>query len=227
MFYKSRYFSLKNEIFYVFLCQNKNIMRKSNKEHLYKSAFKLFLLKRFHGVSLSDIEKESGLTRGAVFYYVDSKEMLYYDVIKEFIFNKQKVESKFQNYECHSVKEYISAYVSGVQQTIQSILAVMDQMPMANVSRCYISFILEACDLFPDVKEWYKLNINKDISMWGFALHKGIENGEIKENIDVLNCAKQFVFLYYGQTLVETASMGLNPEVLLDSMNNLYSLIKK
>lgn len=201
-------------------------MRKSNKEHLYKSAFRLFLLKRFHGVSLSDIEKESGLTRGAVFYYVDSKEMLYHDVVKEYVFNKQDVESKFQNYKCDSVKEYISAYVCGVQQVMQNIVTVMD-MPIANASRCYISFILEACDLFPDVKEWYKLNINKDISRWGFVLHKGIGNDEIKGDIDVLNCAKQFVFLYYGHTLVETASMGLNPDILLDSMNNLYSLIKK
>jgi AcrR family transcriptional regulator len=42
-------------------------MRKSNKEVLYRAAFKLFLSKQFDGVSLSDIEDESGLTRGAIF----------------------------------------------------------------------------------------------------------------------------------------------------------------
>lgn len=202
-------------------------MRKSNKDQLYKAAFKLFLLKRFHGVSLSDIEKESGMTRGAIFYYVDSKEMLFYEVIKEYVFKTQNVESKYRNSKCDSVKEYISIYVSGIQKTIHNILLVTGPMSMANLSRCYISIILEACELFPDVKDWYKLNINKDISMWGFLLHKGIESGEIKEEIDVLNCAKQFVFLYYGQTLVESASMGLNPEILQDSMSNLYSLVKK
>ncbi|WP_423808860.1 TetR/AcrR family transcriptional regulator [Prevotella histicola] len=42
-------------------------MQRSHKDHLYKAAFKLFLTKGFEGVAISDIEKESGMTRGAVF----------------------------------------------------------------------------------------------------------------------------------------------------------------
>ena len=45
-------------------------MNKNNrKEHLYAMAFKLFLTKQYEGVSISDIEKESGMTRGAITYY--------------------------------------------------------------------------------------------------------------------------------------------------------------
>ena len=43
-------------------------MRKSNKEKLYRAAFRLFVTKQFDGVSISDIEKECGMTRGAVYY---------------------------------------------------------------------------------------------------------------------------------------------------------------
>ena len=210
-----------------FCAKIKKNMRKSNKETLYKAAFRLFLQNRFYGVSLSDIEKESGLTRGAIFYYADNKEELFHNIIKEFVFDKQNVDLKFQDYKYDSVKDYIIAYVSGIQKTMQAFLTILGPLPKSNISRCYISIILEACDLFPDVKEWYKLNVNKYISMWGFVLHKGIEKGEIKEDIDVLSCAKQFVYLYYGQALVESASTGLNSDFLLDSMNNLYSLVKK
>ena len=211
-----------------FCTKIKDIMRKSNKEHLYKSAFKLFLLKRFHGVSLSDIEEESGMTRGAVFYYADNKERLYHNIIEEFVFNKQNTELKYRDYKYDSVKEYIYTYISGIRQTMQNIAAIIgDHITIAKISCCYISFILEACDLFPDVKDWYKSNINKDVNMWGLVLYKGIESGEINENIDVLNCAKQFVFMYYGQALTGVASTGLNPDILMDSMNNLYLLIKK
>ena len=41
--------------------------REGRKELLFKAAFKLFVTKQFDGVSISDIEKETGLTRGAVF----------------------------------------------------------------------------------------------------------------------------------------------------------------
>ncbi|MCR5042929.1 MAG: TetR/AcrR family transcriptional regulator, partial [Bacteroidaceae bacterium] len=44
-------------------------MYKNNrKELLFKAAFKQFVTKQFDGVSISDIEEESGLSRGAIFY---------------------------------------------------------------------------------------------------------------------------------------------------------------
>ena len=57
-------------------------MRKSNKERLFKAAFKLFLTKHFNGVSISDVEEVSGLTRGAVFYYAKTKLDLYKQVVE-------------------------------------------------------------------------------------------------------------------------------------------------
>ena len=61
-------------------------MNKNNrKEYLYAVAFKLFLTKRYEAVSISDIEKESGMTRGAITYYGKDKLGLFYDVISCFI----------------------------------------------------------------------------------------------------------------------------------------------
>lgn len=62
--------------------------------------------------------------------------------------------------------------------------------------------------------------------MWVSVLHKGVENGEIREDIDFLNSAKQFVCIYYGLTLMNSFSDGLNTNQLLEQMLNLYDFIK-
>lgn len=69
-------------------------MRKSNKEHLYKAAFRVFLSKRFERVTISDIEKESGMTRGAVFYYAKTKLDLFKQVVEEYVVDYQNFKYK-------------------------------------------------------------------------------------------------------------------------------------
>ena len=47
--------------------------RKSHKRELFRVAFKMFILKSFDGVSIPDIEKATGFTRGTIFHYADTK----------------------------------------------------------------------------------------------------------------------------------------------------------
>ena len=68
--------------------------REGRKELLFKAAFKLFVTKQFDGVSISDIEKETGLTRGAVFYYADTKRDLYEMVMRHYMVKSQDVRRK-------------------------------------------------------------------------------------------------------------------------------------
>ena len=202
-------------------------MRKSNKEVLYKAAFRLFLVKQFEGVSLSDIEKESGLTRGAIFYYANDKKDLFHDIIKHYVIDRQNISTKVNSSGYTSVRDYIDLYIKGVRDTMDNLYELLPDMTRDNASRAYVSTILEASTFFPDVNIWYRHNVNNDISMWVSVLHKGVENGEIREDIDLLNSAKQFVCIYYGLTLMNSFSDGLNTNQLLEQMLNFYDFIKK
>lgn len=201
-------------------------MRKSNKEVLYKAAFRLFLVKQFEGVSLSDIEKESGLTRGAIFYYANDKKDLFHDIIKHYVIDRQNISTKVNSSGYTSVRDYIDLYIKGVRDTMDNLYELLPDMTRDNASRAYVSTILEASTFFPDVNIWYRHNVNNDISMWVSVLHKGVENGEIREDIDLLNSAKQFVCIYYGLTLMNSFSDGLNTNQLLEQMLNLYDFLK-
>jgi TetR/AcrR family transcriptional repressor of nem operon len=52
---------------------------------LVQTALRLFASRGYHGVSIADILRESGCTRGALYYHFSSKEELGYAVIDEWV----------------------------------------------------------------------------------------------------------------------------------------------
>ena len=58
-----------------------DMSRKSHKRELFRVAFKMFILKSFDGVSIPDIEKATGFTRGTIFHYADTKLDLFRQVV--------------------------------------------------------------------------------------------------------------------------------------------------
>lgn len=202
-------------------------MRKSNKEKLYRAAFRLFATKQFDGVSISDIEKECGMTRGTVFYYAKTKLDLFKQVIEYYIIDTQNVDNKVKfDYGC-SLRDYIDRYVGGVEKTMEELANLIDPDSRDNASRAYISTLLQVCSMFPDIKHRYLINVNNDIARWATIINASVSRDEIKDDIDVLSVARQFVSAFYGLSIIDSMSNGLNVSQLREHMYTLYNLIKK
>lgn len=200
-------------------------MNKNNrKEHLFNTAFKLFLTNSFEAVSISDIEDASGMTRGAISYYGKDKLGLFYNVIKHFLVDKQNLERKMKDLEYDSLHEFMEAYIQSVQETINSLRDICG--PLTNGSRAYMSFILQICEYFQDLNEAYLVNRNKELVKWIENLNKAKQTKEIKQDINVMATAKSFMNLFYGQSFLDALSMGLNTMELRLQFQNLYELIK-
>ena len=200
-------------------------MNKNNrKELLYRAAFKLFLMKQFDAVSISDIEKESGMTRGAITYYGGDKKGLFYDVVKQFIVDTQNIENKMSNTEPESLKDFIDSYVHGCQNTMNRS-DYMDKS-VQNASSAYMSLILQICRFFPDLHDMYLENRNKEMALWIRVLQHSIESREIIENINIIAVAKNFMNIFYGQSFLDSLSMGLNTVELRTQMMEYYKAIK-
>jgi TetR/AcrR family transcriptional repressor of nem operon len=58
---------------------------KDNRTHILATAFKLFFQKGYKSVTMSDLVKESGLSKGAFYHYFNSKEELYKHSMDMFI----------------------------------------------------------------------------------------------------------------------------------------------
>ena len=200
-------------------------MNKNNrKDQLYHEAFKLFLSKPFEAVSITDIEDASGMTRGAITYYAKDKMGLFYSVVKHFLVDTQNLSHKITQTEFGSLKEFIEVYVSGCQETMDRLNNVINNVQ--NASRAYMSLILQICKYFPDLHAQYLENRNQEVILWIGVLQKAVENKEIKSDIDIMNTARNFMNVFYGQSYIDSLSMGLNTVELRMQMMNIYKLLR-
>ncbi len=202
-------------------------MRKGKKETLYKAAFKLFITKQFDGVSLADIEVESGLTKGAVYYYASNKKELFRNVIEYYVIEKQNIEKKVNINKANNLKNFIDLYIEGICKTISIFQFIIDDLSYTKSTKAYISLILQIAQYFPDLNNKFSIIRNNEIGIWCAFLQKAIICHEIREDIDILSTAKQFINIFYGQTFIDALSEGLNINVLRQQMYNLYNLLKK
>lgn len=200
-------------------------MNKNNrKEQLYHEAFKLFLSKPFEAVSIADIESASGMTRGAITYYAKDKLGLFYSVVKHYLVDTQNLKQKITQTEFDSLKDFIEAYVNGCQETMNRFNDVGTNVQ--NASRAYMSLILQICKYFPDLHSQYLENRNQEVIIWIGVLQKAIERKEIKSDIDIMNTARNFMNLFYGQSYIDSLSVGLNTVELRMQLMNLYKLLR-
>lgn len=204
-------------------------MNKNNrKEHLYRIAFKLFMTKPFDSVSISDIEKASGMSRGAIVYYGKDKMGLFYNVVKHYLINYQNLDNKLNvprsEYAHYSLKKFIELYVSGAQSTINKLQSIDPNVK--NGSRPYMSLILQICQYFPDLNEEYLEDRNKELLRWIDILQNAIETKEVRKDIDIINTAKNFMCIFYGKSFLDALVNGLNTVEVKMQMMSLYKLLK-
>ena len=84
--------------------------RKSHKRELFRVAFKMFILKSFDGVSIPDIEKATGFTRGTIFHYADTKLDLFRQVVEYYVLERQDIERKIQVADDCTLRQFIDTY---------------------------------------------------------------------------------------------------------------------
>ena len=200
-------------------------MNKNNrKEHLYATVFKLFLMKRYDAVSITDIEKASGMTRGAIVYYGKDKKGLYHDVLRHYLVDSQNLDFKLGRREFKSLSDFIEEYVRSCQETMDRFHQI--DLTIKNGSRAYMALILQVCDYFPDLHEQYLENRNKELLKWIEIIQMAIGNKEVRSDIDVITTAKIFMSIFYGQSYLDALSVGLNTVELRLQFQNIYKLIK-
>lgn len=187
----------------------------------------MFISRQFEGVSLSDIENESGLTKGAIYYYASSKKELFRNVIEYYIIEKQDLTNKVSLNNVANFKSFVDSYIEGITRTMESFSFVTDELSHTNPTKAYISLILQIAQYFPDLNTKYSVNRNNEIGTWCAMLQKAIENGEIRNDIDLLSTAKQFMTIFYGQVFLDALFTGLNICALSEQLYNLYNLLKK
>ena len=212
----------------MYLCRQKEreIMRKSHKEELFSAAFRLFILHGYDGVSFSDIEKATGMSRGAIFHYVNTKQELFRQVVEMFVIDKQSIDMKIKYGKDPSLREFISAYAQGVKRTMKEVRQIIgEDVSMAAGSRAYLNIIQQVATLVPDLFRLYQQCMDREQQVWQQVITRAIERKEIQPEIDVELLAQTFIALFYGRAYRDSLSNGLDADLLKRQMLQLYEVI--
>ena len=192
-------------------------MRKSHKEELFSAAFRLFILHGYDGVSFSDIEKATGMSRGAIFHYVDTKQDLFRQVVEMFVIDKQSIDMKIKYGKDTSLRDFI-----GMKEVRQII---GEDVSMAAGSRAYLNIIQQVATLVPDLFKLYQQCMDREQQVWQQVITRAKERKEIQPEIDVELLAQTFIALFYGRAYRDSLSNGLDADLLKRQMLQLYEVI--
>ena len=111
-------------------------MRENNKEKLFAQTFSLLLARNIGDLTLDEVEKATGFTRGAIFYYAKTKLDFFRQVIISEVLEKQDIHRKVNYTEGMSLKDFIQAYLEGVVHTRTYYLDAVSGALPENPSSC-------------------------------------------------------------------------------------------
>ena len=205
-----------------------DMSRKSHKRELFRVAFKMFILKSFDGVSIPDIEKATGFTRGTIFHYADTKLDLFRQVVEYYVLERQDIDRKIQVADDCTLRQFIDTYVKGVEQTMETLHEIIGMdVPMRDCSRAYLNMTSQVSVLLPEVHKAFLNAMAKEERLWMEVIARGVENGELRSDVQPAILAKNMMSLFYGRAFQDSLINGMDPKLLKEEMLAVYEMIKR
>lgn len=193
----------------------------TTKDRIIEEAFKLFLNHNFEKVSIVDLEKAIGKTRGAIFYFFKNKEELFNEVVETYIVKAQTPSEKFKFDADISLEQFIYQYINGINTTMSKMLS----LSVVNIYKHYFSLYMQASRIYPNFSEIMIRNSQEELNLWEKVIARAVQTKEIKE-VDTRRYATIFRSCFLGLAFDRCFSYGLNTEELLAIYMDIYTRIK-
>jgi TetR/AcrR family transcriptional regulator, transcriptional repressor for nem operon len=197
------------------------------KLHILKIAFKLFVQKNFKEVTMQDIVKETGLSKGAFYHYFESKEQLFLEVVNFFYLSDEINDYNVLRHT--SLKDFYLSYIEFLQNFLAYIKRAVDVEEDAYNNINYFTLVFDALHRFPDFKQKSKEGHEKDTNFWIEAIEKAIANGEIMPKMPTKYIAQVFI-QSIDATFIHAILEGKLFEAISnikDLWDNFYELLKR
>jgi len=197
---------------------------KDTKELILKTAYNMFLYNNYEAVTLNSIINATGLTKGGIYYYFNSKEEIFKAVVNKYMIDQRENVSK----EFTNLKELIQSTIVSVKKRITKMIVenkeYKDEVPIN-----YLSLMITACKYYPEFGKIGRDFSNSMTEVWIKSIKKAIEDNEIHGNIDIEATTANFMQVSSG--IVGNMVLGGSMIYALDMMERqyweLYNSIKK
>jgi TetR/AcrR family transcriptional repressor of nem operon len=192
---------------------------KDSREHILSTTFQLFLCNSYKEVTMSELVKESGLSKGAFYYYFSSKEQLFEEVINHFYGNLMQVD--YSQYAHDSLLAFYCDYLAGFKQRINrhKELAPGESSLRAN----HYQLIFDALKRLPAFREMRAQRQEQELAEWSIMVRQARASSEIRTSLSDTQVAKLFIYLSDG-IAIKFMLQNQTDELLLE-MNSAFAAL--
>jgi AcrR family transcriptional regulator len=143
-------------------------------EKILAASMTLFSKKGFHETSMDDIVKESGVSKGAIYGYFDSKETLFIELQRKF--------ATLSYIELRSVIDRETTALAKLERAADLVFASICEVS-EEVCRMDLEFQI-ASSRIPKMRKQHKAQQMTIIKLLEDTINEGIESGEFRKDVD-------------------------------------------
>ncbi|MCD7973457.1 MAG: TetR/AcrR family transcriptional regulator [Candidatus Azobacteroides sp.] len=204
---------------------------KYSREYILKSAFDVFMDKGYDSTSISVLQQELGMSRGALYRYFTNKEELFNSVVEEYFFKPFDKLARELNEDKEQTLAQLIETSYEKQKTLVNTIAQIAVHETAFLN--YTALIIQAAKHYPDFIPYFT-KFKKDIrKAWKLAILNSIKAKEIRDDIDVDIIAGLFNSMSTDEPSTQDVNETEFSRNIVNSyrkkkivMDYLYSLIK-
>lgn len=193
------------------------------KKHILGVALKLFLQRNFKEVTMKEIVKKTGMSKGAFYHYFESKEQLFLEVINNFFssvinvdFNDYSKESLYRFYtDCNDKLDTLSFDFHEDKEEAEKSFFNMN----------FFFLIFDAMKLFPEFRKKMEDYHEREIKAWMEVIKQAKKTGEIKSSMSNKHIAMIFIHTADGISL--DLMLGGSIENLKKEIKSLWDMFYK
>lgn len=196
----------------------------TTRDHILQTAFKLFLSKSYKAVTMLDLEKATGLTKGAFYHYFKNKKEIYIEVVdKYFLANHTPKDSNIL--ETGTLNDFIDLHVEHIKYLSTRLKEITCQDGFDPTS---ISLIIEAKEYYPGFTEKLKESNNKIFDNWERVISRSKLKSEIQQTIESDILAENFIAIGHSIFRYMLSNRSLEYAISMVKLQyaQLYRLVK-
>ncbi len=200
----------------------------NTRDYLISESLKLFLRKSFKDVTLEEILKITGLSKGAFYYYFKSKEQLFLEIIDTYF--SYMVLYDFESYSKSNLRQFYLDHIRDLEKAVSQFELEKDSLAGGegpNINFFYPIF--DALRLVPAFSEKFRLARQNEIRCWSEAVGRARKSGEISSTMSDEQIALIFIFTGNSiglQLIMENCPVDKMPSAYLQFWDNFYASLK-
>jgi TetR/AcrR family transcriptional repressor of nem operon len=165
------------------------------KEHILKTSLLLFLQKSYRDVTMKEIVKKTGLSKGAFYHYFNSKEELFKEIVNVF-FSMGIIDYSVFNQD--SLHKFYNQYIEHIGASFGKMYEFIGCSKEVETSFNFFLIIFEAVSRFPEFLSFELEQHNKEVKAWEKVISRARKTGEIKSASSDAHIANLFLYCTDG-----------------------------